>query len=114
MPGVEAITQALTDARRECRAALLVCLPAVGRDPAWVARAAIAAVGAGADLLEFQTRAPVPPSVALQYAPAFSNAVDVPLILWADAATVSRFGFCLLYTSPSPRDRQKSRMPSSA
>ena len=25
-----------------------------------------------------------------------------------------RFGTCLLYTSPSPRDRQKSRMPSSA
>ena len=25
-----------------------------------------------------------------------------------------RFGICLLYTSPSPRDRQKSRMPSSA
>src|SRR5674476_102427 len=24
------------------------------------------------------------------------------------------FRFCLLYTSPSPRDRQKSRMPSSA
>src|SRR5674476_932400 len=23
-----------------------------------------------------------------------------------------RYGFCLLYTSPSPRDRQKSRMPS--
>ena len=23
-------------------------------------------------------------------------------------------GTCLLYTSPSPRDRQKSRMPSSA
>ena len=27
---------------------------------------------------------------------------------------VSQYGFCLLYTSPSPRDRQKSRMPSSA
>ena len=34
---------------------------------------------------------------------------------------VSRYGYlvaeteaCLLYTSPSPRDRQKSRMPSSA
>ena len=27
---------------------------------------------------------------------------------------VFRFNFCLLYTSPSPRDRQKSRMPSSA
>ena len=26
----------------------------------------------------------------------------------------TRFPDCLLYTSPSPRDRQKSRMPSSA
>ena len=25
-----------------------------------------------------------------------------------------RIALCLLYTSPSPRDRQKSRMPSSA
>ena len=25
-----------------------------------------------------------------------------------------KYGTCLLYTSPSPRDRQKSRMPSSA
>ena len=25
-----------------------------------------------------------------------------------------KYGICLLYTSPSPRDRQKSRMPSSA
>ena len=25
-----------------------------------------------------------------------------------------RYGFCLLYTSPSPRDRTRSRMPSSA
>ena len=34
----------------------------------------------------------------------------VPEELWAD---VKGHG-CLLYTSPSPRDRQKSRMPSSA
>ena len=27
---------------------------------------------------------------------------------------LARYGGCLLYTSPSPRDRQKSRMPSSA
>ena len=27
---------------------------------------------------------------------------------------LAQFGHCLLYTSPSPRDRQKSRMPSSA
>ena len=26
----------------------------------------------------------------------------------------TKFDACLLYTSPSPRDRQKSRMPSSA
>ena len=26
----------------------------------------------------------------------------------------NKIGYCLLYTSPSPRDRQKSRMPSSA
>ena len=30
------------------------------------------------------------------------------------AETVALFNGCLLYTSPSPRDRQKSRMPSSA
>ena len=29
-------------------------------------------------------------------------------------ATSLELGHCLLYTSPSPRDRQKSRMPSSA
>ena len=28
--------------------------------------------------------------------------------------SVAQFVICLLYTSPSPRDRQKSRMPSSA
>ena len=27
---------------------------------------------------------------------------------------VTKVNICLLYTSPSPRDRQKSRMPSSA
>ena len=32
----------------------------------------------------------------------------------ADLAFMSGFITCLLYTSPSPRDRQKSRMPSSA
>ena len=29
-------------------------------------------------------------------------------------ARIEEFNACLLYTSPSPRDRQKSRMPSSA
>ena len=40
---------------------------------------------------------------------------EIPLLVETNAA--DRFDFvitCLLYTSPSPRDRQKSRMPSSA
>jgi hypothetical protein len=32
----------------------------------------------------------------------------------AGDATLAHLPVCLLYTSPSPRDRQKSRMPSSA
>ena len=31
-----------------------------------------------------------------------------------DGANVKPDGICLLYTSPSPRDRTRSRMPSSA
>ena len=37
------------------------------------------------------------------------NAIHIDSIGWA-----LFLGSCLLYTSPSPRDRQKSRMPSSA
>ena len=33
---------------------------------------------------------------------------------WEPPVPPPPFGICLLYTSPSPRDRQKSRMPSSA
>ena len=43
--------------------------------------------------------------------PADDRAVDADeLEVTADL----EFDACLLYTSPSPRDRQKSRMPSSA
>ena len=38
----------------------------------------------------------------------------IPASFPAVAAVASCFYSCLLYTSPSPRDRQKSRMPSSA
>ena len=33
---------------------------------------------------------------------------------YAETELTKGFDSCLLYTSPSPRDRQKSRMPSSA
>ena len=35
-------------------------------------------------------------------------------IMFSDRDHIRAFTACLLYTSPSPRDRQKSRMPSSA
>ena len=40
-----------------------------------------------------------------------TNLTDTVGVLNAIAGTTTT---CLLYTSPSPRDRQKSRMPSSA
>ena len=53
--------------------------------------------------------------------PAIHNAFDDSIIatLSAELRTLAnhaevRLLVCLLYTSPSPRDRQKSRMPSSA
>ena len=36
------------------------------------------------------------------------------LIATESLTKVNKAAICLLYTSPSPRDRQKSRMPSSA
>ena len=44
---------------------------------------------------------------------------DIATILWREFLkhnpnNPNWFNSCLLYTSPSPRDRQKSRMPSSA
>ena len=58
----------------------------------------------------------------VQYDSATGANVDPGYIVTAqDAITVPTIGVfngcfytCLLYTSPSPRDRQKSRMPSSA
>ena len=36
------------------------------------------------------------------------------IVLRGDAVGVGQIGYCLLYTSPSPRDLSTSRMPSSA
>ena len=38
----------------------------------------------------------------------------VAVVLYVIFLSLTSFTSCLLYTSPSPRDRQKSRMPSSA
>ena len=39
----------------------------------------------------------------------FDNVINIP-----SDPDIDNSSSCLLYTSPSPRDRQKSRMPSSA
>ena len=44
----------------------------------------------------------------------FEQSTVIKLESQTDASLTSRNATCLLYTSPSPRDRQKSRMPSSA
>ena len=59
-------------------------------------------------------------------APFEKGPVEVPVLVGNESDLLKNFGepsttdkhyehwICLLYTSPSPRDRQKSRMPSSA
>ena len=62
------------------------------------------------------------PYVTLKPGPVFNTLGefnDKPMIAFGDDVTTyptsGTLDFtCLLYTSPSPRDRQKSRMPSSA
>ena len=44
----------------------------------------------------------------------FIFAIVIPLLLGVAYLTFAERKICLLYTSPSPRDRTRSRMPSSA
>ena len=76
--------------------------------PAAVALA-LAACGGGSDTVPDQSEGATQIGTFPRFDPLAS---DLPLntdLIFAAAATS-----CLLYTSPSPRDRQKSRMPSSA
>ena len=43
-----------------------------------------------------------------------SGTEDRLMEVWSDAAKRVQLHTCLLYTSPSPRDKRQSRMPSSA
>ena len=70
-------------------------------------------------IVEAQSKDPKPDPVA----PAVSDKMhakirDVQLelstLLNQQQQLAAQYQHCLLYTSPSPRDRQKSRMPSSA
>ena len=50
--------------------------------------------------------------IAAGFLGAFFAGIETETTIIVFAAVLG--GYCLLYTSPSPRDRQKSRMPSSA
>ena len=70
----------------------------------------------GKDLLEDQSEELMTAMTEGEVEPALAGALLVALRMKGESAEEVR-GFangCLLYTSPSPRDRQKSRMPSSA
>ena len=53
-------------------------------------------------------------TIVIGAGPAGSVAAANLLKLGHSVVVIEKSHFCLLYTSPSPRDRQKSRMPSSA
>ena len=61
-------------------------------------------------------------AVAIVVAETYAQALDAAERAWVDvdardavpSITVARADTCLLYTSPSPRDKRQSRMPSSA
>ena len=53
--------------------------------------------------------------VRLLVATAYDLGARFVMVEWSDPlSTRARYQHCLLYTSPSPRDRTRSRMPSSA
>ena len=90
-PGSGLIDSTFETARSEGRAALLVCLP-ISFEPGWAIRAARAVFEAGADMIEFQTAFPNHPDVALSTIDRINSFATGPVLLWADAYSVSDFG----------------------
>ena len=72
--------------------------------------AAITFTNKAAQEMRERARALIGPRAAKELAVSTFHSLGVRL-LRSDGA---RIGLCLLYTSPSPRDRTRSRMPSSA
>ena len=65
------------------------------------------------DIYKTRCITPIPTSPPRAFVPSTSSLLESHPIL-SNLEPGSQYHGCLLYTSPSPRDRQKSRMPSSA
>ena len=76
--------------------------------PILIASAALGVLASTSELKSRASHADLNINDVSDVAAHFSDVVPTD---WAYQALSN---FCLLYTSPSPRDRQKSRMPSSA
>ena len=89
---------------------------AVGDTPVVAHKGAFGNLGPGTSMVELVASIM---SIQNQHVPPTLNcqtiASDCPInVLNSDSPALTKINNCLLYTSPSPRDRQKSRMPSSA
>jgi tryptophan synthase alpha chain len=89
--GPERIRRAIDAAHQQGRAALLVNLPGLERDPQWTADAAQAAVAAGADMLEIQEVHSPGHRLVIERLRAMTSRVDVPCLLWVDRPYLHRF-----------------------
>ena len=70
--------------------------------------------GLGEAVIYEEKRKKVMASAVSRYAPMFRAASAFYEHFLERPRSLGKYWDCLLYTSPSPRDRQKSRMPSSA
>ncbi len=88
--GPQRIASAIHAANTQGRAALMICLP-WNESVEWLLEAARVSVAAGADLLEFQVRAPYHPSTTIDSVRAVASYVDAPCLIWSDFAVVHAF-----------------------
>ena len=88
-----------------------------GQDPYWMnfyglmILTLIEVAAVGLDLTEFAESYDTTEKVVTLW---ILTIIAIPKFIMIAAIFMHLYGDCLLYTSPSPRDRQKSRMPSSA
>ena len=72
------------------------------------------AIAASSDRSETEQAEVLVAELPKRFVPECISKCDLARVCRSEAEAASEPGICLLYTSPSPRDRTRSRMPSSA